>query len=167
MLWYISAQGYRGFEALLIVEDDNDDDAASDSDERHTPSQTIQLPVFYLLSYSHHLTSAQPDAFNSWPRLPSTVRSLTLVPLSPPPTTGSPMRPNPRAALLLVASCALVSSVAALPKITRTGRYLYSDDGSRFLIKGIAYQTQGPSLLLLAPFVPPHHLSRYCFDRRQ
>ncbi|KAJ7440607.1 1,3-beta-glucanosyltransferase [Mycena latifolia] len=37
----------------------------------------------------------------------------------------------------------LVASVGALPKVTRTGRYLYSADGTRFYIKGIAYQTQG------------------------
>ncbi|KAJ7081999.1 1,3-beta-glucanosyltransferase [Mycena belliarum] len=33
--------------------------------------------------------------------------------------------------------------VLALPKVTRTGRYLYSADGTRFFVKGIAYQTQG------------------------
>ncbi|KAJ6479518.1 Glucanosyltransferase [Mycena vitilis] len=31
----------------------------------------------------------------------------------------------------------------AIPKISRVGRYLYSDDGNRFFLKGIAYQTQG------------------------
>jgi 1,3-beta-glucanosyltransferase GAS1 len=37
----------------------------------------------------------------------------------------------------------LASRVAAIPKVTRTGRYLYQDDGTRFYIKGIAYQEQG------------------------
>ncbi|KIO26570.1 carbohydrate-binding module family 43 protein [Tulasnella calospora MUT 4182] len=34
-------------------------------------------------------------------------------------------------------------AVSALPKVTRTGRYLYQEDGTRFYIKGIAYQEQG------------------------
>ncbi|CUA72380.1 1,3-beta-glucanosyltransferase gel3 [Rhizoctonia solani] len=38
---------------------------------------------------------------------------------------------------------ALANSALALPKITRVGRYLYNPDGSRFYIKGIAYQEQG------------------------
>ncbi|CAK5281101.1 unnamed protein product [Mycena citricolor] len=42
--------------------------------------------------------------------------------------------------LLLVAALPLASAIS---KITRTGRYLYSADGSRFYIKGVAYQTQG------------------------
>ncbi|KAJ7691031.1 glycoside hydrolase family 72 protein [Mycena rosella] len=44
-----------------------------------------------------------------------------------------------------VSTCllALVTSVAAISKVTRTGRYLYTDDGSRFYIKGVTYQTQG------------------------
>ncbi|KAF6745022.1 1,3-beta-glucanosyltransferase [Ephemerocybe angulata] len=33
--------------------------------------------------------------------------------------------------------------VQAIPKVTRTGRYLYQEDGTRFYIKGIAYQPQG------------------------
>ncbi|KAG8920776.1 1,3-beta-glucanosyltransferase gas1 [Tulasnella sp. 417] len=42
------------------------------------------------------------------------------------------------------AAVALVSiGVSALPKVTRTGRYLYQEDGNRFYIKGIAYQQQG------------------------
>ncbi|WWC97763.1 hypothetical protein V866_004649 [Kwoniella sp. B9012] len=32
---------------------------------------------------------------------------------------------------------------SALPKITRTGKYLYDESGSRFYIKGVAYQPQG------------------------
>jgi hypothetical protein len=34
-------------------------------------------------------------------------------------------------------------SVQAIGKVSRSGRYLYNDDGSRFYIKGIAYQEQG------------------------
>ncbi|KAJ7624905.1 1,3-beta-glucanosyltransferase [Roridomyces roridus] len=42
--------------------------------------------------------------------------------------------------LLLLASAA----VTALPKVSRTGKYLYTEDGDRFFIKGVAYQTQHP-----------------------
>lgn len=42
------------------------------------------------------------------------------------------------------AAAALVSTgVSALPKVTRAGKYLYQEDGTRFYIKGIAYQEQG------------------------
>ncbi|KAJ6476909.1 1,3-beta-glucanosyltransferase [Mycena sanguinolenta] len=37
----------------------------------------------------------------------------------------------------------LALTAGALPKVSRVGQYLYADDGSRFFIKGIAYQTQG------------------------
>jgi len=43
--------------------------------------------------------------------------------------------------LLLAASCFF--SVEAISNVTRSGRYLYTGDGSRFYIKGIAYQPQG------------------------
>ncbi|TFK21137.1 glycolipid anchored surface protein GAS1 [Coprinopsis marcescibilis] len=43
----------------------------------------------------------------------------------------------------LAALSALVSQVRAIPKVTRTGRYLYQEDGTRFYIKGIGYQQQG------------------------
>ncbi len=46
-------------------------------------------------------------------------------------------------ALLTVLSGFLVCGVQAIPKITRTGRYLYDDTGTRFYIKGVAYQEQG------------------------
>ncbi|WWC64243.1 uncharacterized protein I303_106852 [Kwoniella dejecticola CBS 10117] len=36
-----------------------------------------------------------------------------------------------------------LSLAAALPKITRTGKYLYDETGGRFYIKGVAYQPQG------------------------
>jgi len=35
------------------------------------------------------------------------------------------------------------SGVHAIGQVTRNGRYLYNEDGSRFYIKGIAYQEQG------------------------
>ncbi|KAF8610763.1 carbohydrate-binding module family 43 protein/Glycoside hydrolase family 72 protein [Ceratobasidium sp. AG-I] len=48
-----------------------------------------------------------------------------------------------RISTTLVALAGLAHTVLALPKITRTGRYLYNPDGSRFYIKGISYQEQG------------------------
>lgn len=45
--------------------------------------------------------------------------------------------------LASVAVAALTSGVSALPKISRAGRYLYKEDGTRFFIKGVAYQEQG------------------------
>ena len=47
---------------------------------------------------------------------------------------------------LAVTAC-LFSSVDAVSKVTRGGRYLYNSDGSRFYIKGVAYQPQGMSVL--------------------
>lgn len=44
---------------------------------------------------------------------------------------------------LLVAATALATIAGALPQVTRKGRYLYTPDGSRFYIKGVAYQPQG------------------------
>ena len=55
-------------------------------------------------------------------------------------------------------SALLATSVQAISKVSRAGRYLYSDDGSRFYIKGVAYQEQGmfyafsPPLPLLGTF---------------
>ncbi|KAJ7096582.1 1,3-beta-glucanosyltransferase [Mycena belliarum] len=48
-------------------------------------------------------------------------------------------------AIGLVAAALLVcfTSVGALPKVSRTGKYLFTENGQRFFIKGIAYQTQG------------------------
>jgi len=47
-------------------------------------------------------------------------------------------------ALALVTALALSAcTVQAISKITRTGRYLYDDSGTRFYIRGIAYQEQG------------------------
>lgn len=46
-------------------------------------------------------------------------------------------------ALATAAISALTSGVSALPKVSRIGRFLYQDDGTRFFIKGVAYQQQG------------------------
>jgi len=48
-----------------------------------------------------------------------------------------------RGAALLAAFATSLLTVQAIPKVTRTGRYMYSEDGNRFYIKGIAYQEQG------------------------
>lgn len=53
------------------------------------------------------------------------------------------MRGVSRAAALVAAATALVGGVHAIQKVSRAGRYLYTDDGNRFFIKGIAYQEQG------------------------
>ncbi len=50
---------------------------------------------------------------------------------------------------LLAAASSFVSSVYAISKITRSGRYLYEEGGTRFYIKGIAYQEQGKHLNFL------------------
>ncbi|KAF8148962.1 hypothetical protein K438DRAFT_1989040 [Mycena galopus ATCC 62051] len=34
------------------------------------------------------------------------------------------------------------AAAAGIQKVTRSGRYLYTADGNRFYVKGIAYQTQ-------------------------
>ncbi|EIM92490.1 uncharacterized protein STEHIDRAFT_117496 [Stereum hirsutum FP-91666 SS1] len=38
---------------------------------------------------------------------------------------------------------AFLTSANAISNVTRSGRYLYNSDGSRFYIKGVAYQEQG------------------------
>jgi hypothetical protein len=43
----------------------------------------------------------------------------------------------------LGAALTLFSGVQALPQVSRVGKYLYSANGTRFMIKGIAYQEQG------------------------
>ncbi|KAJ7264106.1 Glucanosyltransferase, partial [Mycena haematopus] len=47
---------------------------------------------------------------------------------------------------------AAASASAAVQKVTRTGRYMYTADGNRFYVKGIAYQTQG--LVVVGPDNP-------------
>lgn len=53
------------------------------------------------------------------------------------------MRASFRAPALVAGLAILSSCVQAINQITRNGRYLYTQDGSRFYIKGIAYQEQG------------------------
>ncbi|KAJ6529107.1 1,3-beta-glucanosyltransferase [Mycena vulgaris] len=50
-----------------------------------------------------------------------------------------------------LATTALLASVSvrALSKVSRTGKYLFTEDGNRFFIKGIAYQTQGRDFFFL------------------
>ncbi|KAK1922373.1 Glucanosyltransferase-domain-containing protein [Papiliotrema laurentii] len=42
-----------------------------------------------------------------------------------------------------IAPLAFAVGTSALPQITRTGKYLYDPQGTRFFIKGVAYQPQG------------------------
>lgn len=53
-----------------------------------------------------------------------------------------------RVVAAVAAAAVYTSCVAALPKITRSGRYLYDESGNRFYIKGIAYQPEGTYLWL-------------------
>ena len=48
-----------------------------------------------------------------------------------------------RVAAAFAVALTLCSGVYSIGQITRTGRYLYASDGSRFYIKGVAYQEQG------------------------
>ncbi len=50
-----------------------------------------------------------------------------------------------RAAAAIAVTLSLSPAVHGIGRITRSGRYLYNADGSRFYIKGIAYQEQGKS----------------------
>ncbi|KAJ7169454.1 1,3-beta-glucanosyltransferase [Mycena filopes] len=40
----------------------------------------------------------------------------------------------------------VAATAGAISKVTRSGRYLYTDDGNRFFIKGVAYQPQAPTV---------------------
>jgi hypothetical protein len=53
------------------------------------------------------------------------------------------MRSLARVTVLLAVLASFVCTVQAISKITRQGRYLYAEDGTRFYIKGVAYQEQG------------------------
>ncbi|KAF9270568.1 glycoside hydrolase family 72 protein [Marasmius fiardii PR-910] len=53
------------------------------------------------------------------------------------------MVPSFTAVTVLVAVASSLLGVEALPKVTRSGRYLYTEDGNRFYIRGIGYQEQG------------------------
>ncbi|KAF8139839.1 carbohydrate-binding module family 43 protein/Glycoside hydrolase family 72 protein [Boletus edulis] len=54
------------------------------------------------------------------------------------------MRPRVVASLALVG--AILSGVQAIQTVSRAGRYLYTADGIRFYIKGVAYQEQGQAV---------------------
>ncbi|THH19069.1 hypothetical protein EUX98_g8845 [Antrodiella citrinella] len=53
------------------------------------------------------------------------------------------MRPTSRLVAAFAAATALLTSVSAIQTVSRAGRYLYTADGTRFFIKGVAYQEQG------------------------
>ncbi|KAG6891397.1 hypothetical protein C0992_007621 [Termitomyces sp. T32_za158] len=53
------------------------------------------------------------------------------------------MRFNLKDAALAAVFSSFFASTQAITRVTRSGRYLYNEDGSRFYIKGIAYQEQG------------------------
>lgn len=48
-----------------------------------------------------------------------------------------------RAVALALGVLGIAAGTQALQKVSRAGRYLYTDDGNRFFIKGVAYQEQG------------------------
>lgn len=50
-----------------------------------------------------------------------------------------------RAVALTLGVLGIAAGTQALPKVSRAGRYLYTEDGNRFFIKGVAYQEQGAS----------------------
>jgi len=59
-------------------------------------------------------------------------------------------------AILLTALTTLVCTVQAISRVTRQSQYLYTADGTRFYIKGIAYQEQGTVVQSAAnPFGEP------------
>jgi hypothetical protein len=60
------------------------------------------------------------------------------------------MRLFARATVLLTALTTLVETVEAISQVTRQGRYLYTADGNRFYIKGVAYQEQGETVMFSA-----------------
>ena len=48
-----------------------------------------------------------------------------------------------RAVALAFGVLGIAAGTQALQKVTRAGRYLYTEDGNRFFIKRVAYQEQG------------------------
>ncbi|KAJ6612845.1 Glucanosyltransferase-domain-containing protein [Mycena sp. CBHHK59/15] len=65
------------------------------------------------------------------------------------------------AVLATTALLAFTTAVGAISKVSRTGRYLYTADGNRFFIKGIAYQTQGTRLVVSGPDNPLNQPSTF------
>ena len=53
-------------------------------------------------------------------------------------------------AAVVALSAGLLANAASIQNVTRSGRYLYNADGTRFFIKGVAYQEQGSSLFAFA-----------------
>ncbi|KIK97879.1 carbohydrate-binding module family 43 protein [Paxillus rubicundulus Ve08.2h10] len=53
------------------------------------------------------------------------------------------MRQAARITTALTLAGVLLSGARAIQQVTRSGRYLYTADGTRFYIKGVAYQEQG------------------------
>lgn len=56
------------------------------------------------------------------------------------------MRASSRFAAGLALAGAFLTGVDAIQTVTRSGRYLYTADGNRFYIKGVAYQEQGKDI---------------------
>jgi 1,3-beta-glucanosyltransferase GAS1 len=59
------------------------------------------------------------------------------------------MRATSRFAAVIALAGAVLTGVDAIQTVTRNGRYLYTADGNRFYIKGVAYQEQGKSISLI------------------
>ncbi|KAG0696269.1 carbohydrate-binding module family 43 protein/Glycoside hydrolase family 72 protein [Suillus ampliporus] len=66
------------------------------------------------------------------------------------------MRATSRFAAGLALAGAFLTGVDAIQAVSRNGRYLYTADGSRFYIKGVAYQEQGAVVATASnPFLEP------------
>ena len=100
-----------------------------------SPHSLVQKYPSALLSSSHSPSSSHTRPQHT-PRRRQLVATMRLT--------------TPAVAAVAVVS-AVLTGVAAIQQVTRAGRYLYTADGNRFLIKGIAYQEQGA--LSLADFV--------------
>ena len=57
-----------------------------------------------------------------------------------------------RLAAAVAVALALTTTAYAIQSVSRSGRYLYTADGNRFFIKGVAYQPQGMRLQLFYAF---------------
>ncbi|KAG1758003.1 carbohydrate-binding module family 43 protein/Glycoside hydrolase family 72 protein [Suillus lakei] len=66
------------------------------------------------------------------------------------------MRASARFAVGLALAGVFLAGVDAIQTVTRNGRYLYTADGNRFYIKGVAYQEQGAVVASASnPFLEP------------
>ncbi|KAF9817496.1 hypothetical protein IEO21_03347 [Rhodonia placenta] len=105
-------------------------------------------------------TTSPPRGSNSQPSDAPAYGLVVLTLSSPEPelnlvALGDPkLYPDPLAATVIVA---LFSSAhCAVQKVSRNGRYLYTADGNRFYIKGVAYQEQGAVIATANnPFLEP------------